>query len=106
MIIKQTIEVPENRWNILDVPPEIPVGATAQFELSWTPPSGEPTANLDAVLDKIWELCKDASISVNSFLEMRRQDRELEEKNTGNSFRDPEMAIDVYIGCLCPCCPF
>jgi hypothetical protein len=39
----------------------------------------EAVNNLDAALEKIWALCKDSSVTVDSFLEMRRRDKELEE---------------------------
>ena len=40
--------------------------------------------NFDTALEKIRDLCKDSSITVDSFLEMRRHDNELEE----NKYRD------------------
>jgi len=79
MIIEQTVEIPADRRLYFDVPREIPVGATARFELIWYPQK-EAVNNLDAVLKEIRALCKDVPVTVDSFLEMRRQDRELEEK--------------------------
>ena len=35
MTITQTIEIPASRVVTLEVPPEIPVGATARLELVW-----------------------------------------------------------------------
>jgi hypothetical protein len=35
---------------------------------------------IHAALERIQEICKDAPISVDSFLEMRRQERDIEEK--------------------------
>ena len=85
MTIEQTIEVPASRRITFEVPPEIPVGATARFEVVFSPEK-EPAKNLDLILDKIRELCKDSSISVDSFLEMRRRDMELEEKQHRHLF--------------------
>jgi len=89
MTITQTIEIPANRRITLDIPSQIPVGATARFELVWSPRNLQNN-NLDIALEKIWNLCKDSSITVDSFLEMRHQDKELEEKQyqqffSGNS---------------------
>jgi len=78
MTITQTVEIPADRRITLEVPPQIPAGTTARFELIWYPV--EKTANnIDTVLDKIWTFCKGTSISVDNFLEMRRHDKELEE---------------------------
>jgi len=78
MTIEQTVKIPADRRLYFDVPIEIPVGATARFEIHWTPRK-EAAKNLDAALEKIWTLCKDSPVTVDSFLEMRRQDKELEE---------------------------
>jgi hypothetical protein len=74
----QTVEIPADRRITLEVPREVPSGATARFEIRWFPQEKE-VSSLDAALEKIWTLCKDSSITVDSFLEMRRQDKELEE---------------------------
>jgi len=79
MTITQTVEIPANRRLIIDLPPEVPVGAMARFEIFWAPKE-EQIKNLDIALEKIWNLCEDYPISVDSFLEIRRQDNELEEK--------------------------
>ena len=78
MTITQTIEIPANRRVTFEVPPEIPTGATARFEIHCFPQK-EAVNNLDSVLEEIWALCKDAPVTVNSFLEERRRDNELEE---------------------------
>ena len=83
MTIEQTIEVPANRLITLEVPPQIPAGATAHFEVIWFPVK-KAVNNFDTALEKIRDLCKDSSITVDSFLEMRRHDNELEE----NKFRN------------------
>jgi len=79
MTITQTIEIPASRRITLEVPSQIPVGATARFELVWSPLKAQNNS-IDIALEKIWNLCKDSSITVDSFLEMRRHDNELEEK--------------------------
>jgi len=81
MTIEQTVTIPVDHRLHLDfeVPQYIPAGATARLELFWSP-GKESAKNLDTALEKIWAVCKDSSITVDSFLEMRRQDKELEEK--------------------------
>ena len=79
MTIEQTVEVPADRRLYFDVPREIPVGATARFEIHWFPRK-EAVNSLDTALKEIWALCKDAPITVDSFLEERRRDNEIEEK--------------------------
>ena len=78
MTITQTVEIPADRRITLEVPPQIPAGTTARFEVIWFP-INKTANNLDTALEKIWTLCKDTSITVDSFLEMRRHDNELEE---------------------------
>ena len=90
MTIEQTVEIPSDRRLYFDVPREIPIGATARFELIWYPEK-EAVNNLDSALEEIRSLCKDAPVTVDSFLEMRRQERELEEKQFRQFF--PETAV-------------
>jgi len=78
MTIEQMVEIPANHQIILEIPSEIPVGATARLELIWSPRK-EFANNLDDTLERIWKLCKGSSLTVESFLEMRNQDKELEE---------------------------
>jgi hypothetical protein len=80
MSITQTVTIPADHHLRLDfeVPPQIPAGATARLELFWSPQK-EAVNNLDTALEKIWALCKDSPVTVDSFLEMRRHDKELEE---------------------------
>jgi MoaA/NifB/PqqE/SkfB family radical SAM enzyme len=81
MTIEQTVEIPADHRVYLDfeVPPEIPVGATTRFEIRWFPQK-EAVNNLDAALEEIWALCKDAPVTVDSFLEERRRDNEIKEE--------------------------
>jgi len=79
MIIEQTVEIPSDRRVFFDVPREIPIGATARFEIHWSPRK-EAVNNLDATLEEIWALCKDVPVTVDGFLEERRRDNEMEEK--------------------------
>ena len=78
MIITQTVEIPADRRITIEVPRDVPTGTTARFELIWFPVK-KPSGNLDAALDKIQTLCKDAPITVDSFLEERRKDNERDE---------------------------
>jgi hypothetical protein len=77
MIIEQTIDVPASRKLILDVPPEIPVGKVI---LTFTPTQGaSPKESLEQLTAELRDLCKDSTLTTERFLEMRREDLELEE---------------------------
>ena len=78
MTITQTVEIPADRRITIEVPREVPTGTTARFELIWFPVK-KTDGNLDATIDKIQTLCKDAPITVDSFLEDRRRDNERDE---------------------------
>jgi hypothetical protein len=78
MTIEQIVEIPADRRITFEVPPEIPTGATARFEIHCFPKK-EMVSSLDSSLEEIWALCKDAPVSVESFLEDRRRDNELKE---------------------------
>jgi hypothetical protein len=41
MTITQTVKIPADRRIMLDVPPQIPAGATARFEIIWFPANNE-----------------------------------------------------------------
>ncbi|MDR2717449.1 MAG: hypothetical protein LBB89_05220 [Treponema sp.] len=74
MTIEQMVTIPADHLLHLDfeIPSQIPAGTTARLELFWSPQK-EAVNSLDAALEKIWALCKDSSITVDSFLEMRRR---------------------------------
>ena len=78
MTVTQTVKIPANRRVIFNVPSHIPTGATARFELVWSPKI-EKTNDFKASLAKIRALCKDAPFSVDSLREERRRDNEIEE---------------------------
>jgi hypothetical protein len=79
MTLTQTVEIPANRRITLDVPPQIPTGATAQLELIWFPQKKKPY-DFKASLQKIRELIKDDPISTETLREERRRDLELEQQ--------------------------
>jgi len=78
MTMTQTVKIPADRRITLDVPPQIPAGETARFEVIWFPQK-QATGNLKTTLKKIRELCKNSSFSVESLREERRRDLEAEE---------------------------
>jgi hypothetical protein len=86
MVIGQTVTIPADRRLHLDfeVPAEIPAGDTVRVELIWSPQTKvakiKDAQSLDAALERMWELTKDSPLTVAEFLQMRRQDRELEEQ--------------------------
>ena len=73
MTITQTVEIPADRRITFNLPRDIPTGTTARFELIWFPVK-KASNDIDDTLEKIRELCKDAPISVDSFLDERRKD--------------------------------
>jgi len=79
MTIEQIVEIPADRRITFEVPPEIPTGVTARFEIHCFP-QREAVNDLDSSLEEIWALCKDAPVTVDSFLEERRRDNKLEEE--------------------------
>jgi len=83
MTFEQTVEIPANRRVHFDfeVPREVPTGRTSII-LQFPDRKREKyktVEELHASLDRVRAILKDAPISVDSFLEMRRQDLELEE---------------------------
>ncbi|MCL2834063.1 MAG: hypothetical protein FWD78_12905 [Treponema sp.] len=74
----QTVKIPANRQITLEAPLQIPAGTTACFEIMWFP-LNKAVNNLDATLLQIQELCRDSSLTVDNFLDMRRQDNKFEE---------------------------
>jgi len=78
MTITQTIEIPADRRIMLEVPPQIPPGTTARYELIWFPDKKE-IKNVETTIKEIQELCKDIPFSVDSFREERRRDLEIED---------------------------
>ena len=78
MTITQTVDIPADHRLTIDIPREVPAGATARLELVWSLPD-KAGGSLDAALETIWTLCKDAPVTVDSFLATRRRDGELEE---------------------------
>jgi hypothetical protein len=91
MTIEQTVTIPADHRLHLDfeVPPQIPAGATARLELFWSP-QNEAAKNLDATLEKIRGLCKNSTITVDNFLEMKREEVELEERQYRRLFNKAE----------------
>ncbi|MDR1212177.1 MAG: hypothetical protein LBK40_08105 [Spirochaetaceae bacterium] len=88
MVIEQTIEIPESGILHLDIalPSPYPTGA-ARLELAITPAVEGRPQSLDKTLEKIWTLCEGSRLSVDRFLEMRREDNELEEAKYRRLFR-------------------
>jgi len=89
-LVEQTVIIPADHRLRLDfeVPPEIPTGSTARIGI-FCSPSKETTHSLNSALEKIWELCEGSSLTVDSFLEMRRRDKELEESQYRRFFDRP-----------------
>jgi hypothetical protein len=81
MTIEQTVKITEERRLHLVLPPGIPAGITVTVNI-FIPTEGAaaaPHRSVDEISGKLWELCKDSNLTSDSFLEMKRKDKELEE---------------------------
>jgi len=80
MTIEQTIEVPVSHRISLDLPLELPVGK-AKITITPQPPE-KPTTNAYEAVEKLRGIAKrmGSTLTVNSFLEMQREDIRLEEE--------------------------
>ncbi|MDR2923223.1 MAG: hypothetical protein LBU85_07775 [Treponema sp.] len=78
MTIEQMIEVPVNRRISLDLPLELPVG---KAKITITPQVDHPNANAYGTIENLRGLAKrmGAAVTMENFLEMRREDVRLEE---------------------------
>ena len=85
MTIEQTVEITEKDRLYLELPPGIPVGTTATVNI-FIPPAG-PAApgkvksgkSVEEISGRLWDLCKDSSLTSDRLLQMKRKDKELEE---------------------------
>jgi len=79
MTIEQTIEVPVNHRISLDLPLEMPVGKAT---ITITSKAEKPAASAYGSLENLRGLAKKmgSTLSVDDFLEMRREDLRLEEE--------------------------
>jgi hypothetical protein len=74
MTIEQTVEIPADHRLVLDLPPEIPEGrAKAALTLTFeVPPHRDKAKSFRGIL-------KGRGISLDRFMEMRREDKALED---------------------------
>jgi hypothetical protein len=83
MTIEQTVEIPASHRLTFEIPRDIPEGrAKVALTIDLTTEGAEQNgaySGFDAALAEIRELCKDSKLTVDSFLELRRKDLELEE---------------------------
>jgi hypothetical protein len=81
MTIEQTVEIPVDHRLMIEVPQEIPAGKAM---LAFTPLNVQPELKssrkkIDDLTRELRELCKGSTLTVERFLEMQREDCELEE---------------------------
>jgi hypothetical protein len=78
MTIEQTIEIPANHRVLLDLPLDLPAG---KAKITITPQTETPTINAYETLENLRGLAQKlgSTLTVDSFLEMRREDLRLEE---------------------------
>jgi len=83
MTIEQTIEVPASHRVFLDLPLELPVG---KARITITPQAEKPAANAYGTIENLRGLAKKmgSTLTVDNFLEMRREDLLLEEAKYQN----------------------
>jgi hypothetical protein len=79
MVIEQIVEIPADRRITLEVPREIPAGRVL---LTFTPAPSDSFAagksKFRAARQKLRELCRESTLTVESFLAMKDTDRVLE----------------------------
>jgi hypothetical protein len=75
MIVEQTVEIPVDRRLLFELPPQIPAGrAKAVLTLTFeTPPDRDKVKSFRGIL-------KGRGISLERFMEMRREDKALEDE--------------------------
>jgi len=81
MIVTQTVEIPADRRLIINVPREVPTG---QIMLTFTKTkSAEPGTTTDKWVNPLFGLAKakGAKLTVERFLEMQREEIEVESEN-------------------------
>lgn len=92
MVVEQIVEVPATRRLFVEVPREIPVGRTI---LTFTPAPAAPrqaeTGPGRAAIERCWGIAKDI-LSSGEFLEMRHNDKELDNAQFQRDFRHDEGA--------------
>jgi hypothetical protein len=77
------MKIPANRRVYFDLPRDIPDGA-AEFKLIITPFHAldtAPQADSEEWVNPLLGLCEDSSLTVDKFLEMKREEIALEEAN-------------------------
>ena len=87
MIIEQTVEIPTSRRIFLDLPLELPMG---KAKITVTSQSGKPAAGAYEAAANLKGLAKKmgSTLTVERFLEMRREDLRLEEAQYRRFFQE------------------
>jgi len=79
MIFEQTVIIPADHRVFLDLPPEMPVG---KAKITITSQTEKYSADAHVVIENLRGLAKKmgSTLTVDNFLEMRREDLRLEEE--------------------------
>ena len=87
MTVEQTIEIPASHRIFLDLPLELPVG---KAKITITPQTEKPADNAYETVENLRGLAKKlgSTLTVESFLEMRREDLRLEEAKYQKLFQE------------------
>ena len=89
MTIEQTIEIPVSRRIFLDLPLELPVG---KAKITVTPQTEKPATDVYEAAKNLRGLAKKmgANVTVERFLEMRKDDLRFEEEKFLKFFQEKE----------------
>jgi len=87
MTIEQTIDIPAGHRVFLDLPLDLPAG---KVKITITPQTETPTVNAYEAIENLQGLAQKlgSTLTVDSFLEMRREDLRLEEAKYQEFFQD------------------
>jgi hypothetical protein len=94
MTIEQTVEIPENRWLRVEIPPEIPIGTTAKVAITvpvvLSPTFSGPRLSPQEAVEKCWGIAENSGLTSDRFLEMKREEKALEEAKFRRHFHKAE----------------
>ena len=90
MTIEQTVEIPADRRISLDLPPELPVG---KAKITITSLAEMPAADAYDAVTSLQGLAKKmgSTLTVARFLDMRREDLNMEEEKNQRFFQEKEQ---------------
>jgi hypothetical protein len=81
MTIEQTVEIPANHRLYLDIPGDVPIGKAKITIVPFAEPPAKPALNPYEAIEQAAGFAKKlgSTLTVEKFLEMQREDLEMEE---------------------------